>query len=76
MPGDLIGSGTISGPERAELSSLLELTRGGAEPVELANGERRSWLEDGDEITFTARCERDGFVGIGFGFCSGQVTGD
>lgn len=74
MPGDLIGSGTISGPERAELSSLLELTRGGTEPVELANGERRSWLEDGDEITFTARCEREGHVGIGFGACSGRIA--
>jgi fumarylacetoacetase len=73
MPGDLIGSGTISGPERAELSSLLELTRGGAEPVYLANGERRSWLEDGDEVTFTARCEREGYVGIGFGRCAGRI---
>jgi fumarylacetoacetase len=42
MPGDLIGRYTISGPEREELSSLLELTRGGAEPVQLADGERRS----------------------------------
>jgi fumarylacetoacetase len=74
VPGDLIGSGTISGPTRAELSSLLELTAGGTDPVALPNGERRTWLEDGDEITFTARCEREGFAGIGFGRCSGRIV--
>lgn len=74
LPGDLIGSGTISGPTRAELSSLLELTAGGAEPVTLPNGERRSWLEDGDEITFTARCTRAGYASIGFGQCSGRIV--
>jgi fumarylacetoacetase len=73
VPGDLIGSGTISGPTRAELSSLLELTAGGTEPVVLPNGERRTWLEDGDEIAFTGRCERAGYVGIGFGSCSGRI---
>lgn len=74
LPGDLIGSGTISGPTRAELSSLLELTTGGAEPVELPGGEWRSWLEDGDEVIFSARCEREGYVGIGFGRCSGRIA--
>lgn len=72
--GDLIGSGTISGPTRAELSSLLELTDGGTQPVVLPNGERRSWLEDGDEVAFTGRCERSGYVGIGFGTCSGRIV--
>lgn len=74
MPGDLIGSGTISGPTQSELSSLLEWTAGGTRPVELPNGERRSWLEDGDEITFTARCERQGYVSIGFGRCTGRIA--
>lgn len=74
VPGDLIGSGTISGPTRDQLSSLLELTAGGTEPVVLPNGERRSWLEDGDEIVFTGRCEREGFVGIGFGQCGGRIA--
>lgn len=73
-PGDLIGSGTISGPTPDQLSSLLELTVGGTQPVVLPNGERRSWLENGDEIAFTGRCERDGYVGIGFGLCSGRIT--
>jgi fumarylacetoacetase len=71
--GDLIGTGTISGPTTEELSSLLELTRGGASPITLPNGERRSFLLDGDEVSFQGRCERDGFAAIGFGSCVGQV---
>ena len=73
MPGDLIGTGTISGPTRAELSSLLELTFGGTEPVTLPNDEERRFLEDYDEVTFTARCAREGFVSIGFGQCKGMI---
>ncbi|MGO1079590.1 fumarylacetoacetase [Inquilinus sp. CA228] len=73
LPGDLLGTGTISGPTRAQLSSLLELTMGGSEPVTLPNGEQRGFLSDGDEITFTARCRRDGFVPIGFGACTGTI---
>jgi fumarylacetoacetase len=73
VPGDLIGTGTISGPERDQLSSLLELTFGGREPCRLPNGELRRFLEDGDEITFRARCSRDGFVPIGFGECKGLI---
>lgn len=74
-PGDLIGTGTISGPVREELSSMLELTYGGTEPVTLASGEMRSFLEDGDRVIFTARCSRAGFASIGFGECAGTVTG-
>jgi fumarylacetoacetase len=73
MPGDLIGTGTISGPEDHELGSLLELTVGGSRPVDLPNGENRTFLQDGDEVTFRGRCEKAGFVPIGFGPCSGKV---
>ena len=73
LPGDLIGTGTISGPTRAELSSLLELTFGGKEPVKLPNGETRGFLEDGDEVTLAARCEREGFRSLGFGKVTGKI---
>jgi len=73
-PGDLIGTGTISGPRDEELSSMLEFTVAGTRPVTLPNGEVRGFLADGDEVTFTGRCERDGFASIGFGSCSGQIT--
>jgi fumarylacetoacetase len=73
QPGDLIGTGTISGPSPAELSSMLEFTTAGTKPVMLANGEKRGFLEDGDEITFRGRCSRAGFASIGFGSCSGRI---
>ncbi len=72
--GDLIGTGTISGPTRQELSSLLELTMGGLEPATLPNGEQRGYLNDGDEIFLTAKCHRDGFTSIGFGSASGRIV--
>lgn len=72
-PGDLIGTGTISGPRDAELSSMLEFTAGGTRPVTLPNGEIRVFLEDGDEITFEGRCRRDGVASIGFGTCAGTI---
>lgn len=72
-PGDLIGTGTISGPTRADLASFFELTFAGQEPITLANGETRAFIEDGDEITFTGRCERPGFTSIGFGSCAGRI---
>lgn len=72
--GDLIGTGTISGPRDEELSSMLELTVAGTRPVTLPNGEVRGFLADGDEVTFTARCERDGFASIGFGSCMGEIA--
>ena len=62
QPGDLIGTGTISGPSPAELSSMLEFTTAGAKPVVLPNGEQRGFLQDGDEITFRGRCSRQGYV--------------
>ncbi len=74
LAGDLIGTGTISGPRDEELSSMLEFTVAGTRPVKLPNGEVRSFLADGDEVTFTGRCERDGFASIGFGSCRGQIV--
>jgi fumarylacetoacetase len=73
QPGDLIGTGTISGPTPAELSSMLEFTSGGTKPVAFPNGETRGFLEDGDEITFRGRCSREGFATIGFGSCTGRI---
>ena len=73
-PGDLFGSGTISGPHRSGFGCLLELTFGGTEPLTLANGETRTFLEDGDEVILRGHCRRDGFVPIGFGECRGVVT--
>jgi fumarylacetoacetase len=75
QPGDLLGSGTQSGPLPTEAGSLLELTQAGKQPVELANGERRTFVEDGDRLILTATCERDGFARIGFGEASASVTG-
>ncbi|MGY3534586.1 fumarylacetoacetase [Bradyrhizobium sp. USDA 4452] len=73
QPGDLIGTGTISGPSTAQLSSMLECTAAGARPAVLPNGERRGFLEDGDEVTFRGRCSREGFASIGFGSCVGRI---
>jgi fumarylacetoacetase len=75
QPGDLLGSGTISGPTKESRGSLIELTWRGAEPLTLPTGETRRFLEDGDEVLLRGRCERDGFVAIGLGTCSGRVIG-
>ena len=72
-PGDLIASGTISGPEKTNRGCLLELTWKGEEPLRLANGETRAFLEDGDEVTIAAYCEREGFNRIGLGTCKGMI---
>jgi fumarylacetoacetase len=72
--GDLLGSGTISGPMRAEFGSLMEITDNGSLPLKLANGEERTFLEDGDEVVLRARCAREGFAPIGFGECRGLVV--
>ncbi len=72
-PGDLLGTGTISGAEKSNRGCLLEITRRGAEPVELPDGETRKFLEDGDEIILAAFAERDGAVRIGFGECRGRI---
>ncbi|MDM0113739.1 fumarylacetoacetase [Variovorax sp. J22R133] len=71
--GDLFGSGTLSGPEAGQGGSLLELSDGGKRPVELANGETRTFLEDGDTVILRAYCQREGFRRIGFGECRGTV---
>ena len=71
--GDLLGSGTVSGPDRKTAGCLLEITARGAEPIGLPGGESRSFLEDGDEVILRARCERKGFVGIGLGECRGVI---
>ncbi len=73
-PGDLLGTGTISGSEIVESGSLLELTHDARDPLVLPSKERRGYLEDGDEVRFSARCLRDGFVPIGFGRCEARVS--
>ncbi|RID85409.1 fumarylacetoacetase [Peribacillus asahii] len=70
--GDLLASGTISGPALESRGSLLELTWGGSEPIQMNNGEPRNWLEDGDELTLTAWCQGDGYR-IGFGEVTGRI---
>jgi len=72
-PGDLIASGTVSGPEPTARGCLLELTWRGRDPITLANGETRTFLEDGDEITLRGWCEREGMRPVGFGTCVGVV---
>jgi fumarylacetoacetase len=73
--GDLIASGTVSGPTRDSRGCLLELAWRGTEPVTLPTGEQRRFLEDGDEVIFRGFCEREGFARIGFGECRGTVVG-
>ena len=72
-PGDLLGSGTISGPTRDQAGALMELALAGREPVSLPTGETRSFLQDGDTIVLKGWCEREGRVRIGFGLNEGRV---
>jgi fumarylacetoacetase len=72
-PGDLLGSGTVSGPSDDARACLLELTRRGADPVSLSGGETRTFLLDGDEVIVRGWCERAGAARIGFGECRGIV---
>ena len=72
-PGDLMGTGTQSGPGPGEQGCLLELSQGGRVPVALQNGEARSFLKDGDTVIMRGWCERTGFQRIGFGECTGKV---
>jgi fumarylacetoacetase len=74
QPGDLLGTGTISGPTPDSLGSLLETTEGGRKPLTLITGEKRTFLEDGDEVILRARAAREGFAMIGFGECRGLVV--
>ena len=73
-PGDLMGSGTQSGPEPGQGGSLLELSSGGKAPLQLANGEKRCFLEDGDTVILRGHCARPGFRRIGFGDCTGTIV--
>ncbi|MEL7098029.1 MAG: fumarylacetoacetase [Pseudomonadota bacterium] len=71
-PGDLLGSGTISGPEKDQRGALLELSWGGKEPITLETGETRSFIEDGDTLGLHGHAQGDGYR-IGFGDCIGKV---
>ncbi|KOF54059.1 MULTISPECIES: fumarylacetoacetase [unclassified Achromobacter] len=73
QPGDLLGTGTLSGPQPSEAGSLLELSQGGKSPVELPWGETRAFLQDGDQIIIRAECVKAGYPRIGFGESSGTV---
>ena len=74
QPGDLFGSGTVSGTAPGSEGCLLEMTRGGRNPVSLPGGETRTYLADGDEVIFRATARREGYASIGFGECRGTVT--
>ena len=73
QPGDLFGSGTLSGPTLDQAAALIELTTGGKHPINLPNGEQRTFLEDGDAVVLRGWCEKPGAVRIGFGECWGTV---
>jgi fumarylacetoacetase len=73
QPGDLLGSGTLSGPTPDQAGSLLELSGGGRQPIVLPNGETRSFLQDGDTLTLRGYCERAGAARIGLGEVSATV---
>ncbi|KAK6294218.1 hypothetical protein J4Q44_G00350480 [Coregonus suidteri] len=71
-PGDLLASGTISGPEPDSFGSMLELSWKGSKTVDLGGGETRTFLKDGDEVTLTGYCEGSGYR-VGFGPCVGTI---
>jgi fumarylacetoacetase len=71
--GDLLGSGTLSGPTLDQAGALIELTQGGKNPLQFANGEQRVYLEDGDAVVLRGWCEKTGAARIGFGECVGTV---
>lgn len=73
-PGDLLGSGTVSGPERDARGCLLELAWRGTEPVVLSSGEQRSFVADGDEVILRGWCERPGVARVGFGECRATIV--
>ncbi|HEY1260060.1 MAG TPA: fumarylacetoacetase [Stellaceae bacterium] len=74
QPGDLFGTGTISGPTMEGYGSLMELSADGTRATVLASGETRTFVEDGDEVIFRAHCRRPGFVSIGFGECRARIV--
>ena len=71
--GDLLGSGTISGPGAGQAGAMIELAYGGSKPVTLSNGEQRGFLHDGDAVILRGWCEKPGHARIGFGESRGQV---
>lgn len=72
-PGDLMGSGTLSGPDPFSRACLLEMTQGGKNPITLPNGEQRTFLADGDTVIMRGYCQQDGGVRLGFGECRTTV---
>ncbi|ANN78442.1 fumarylacetoacetase [Bordetella flabilis] len=75
-PGDLLSSGTVSGPDVRDSGCLLERTRDGQTPLALSGGEQRGYLEDGDTVELRAVCAAPGAVSIGFGVCAGTVVAE
>jgi fumarylacetoacetase len=75
VAGDLFGSGTISGVTPEGYGSLMELSADGQRTISLESGERRTFLEDGDEVIFRAHCRREGYAPIGFGECRARIAG-
>ena len=73
QPGDLLGTGTLSGPTLDQAAALIELTTGGKNPINLPNGETRTWLEDGDSVVLRGWCEKPGAARVGFGECEGTL---
>jgi fumarylacetoacetase len=73
-PGDLFGSGTVSGTDANSIGCLLEMTFGGRDTITLTNGETRRYLQDEDEVIFRAHCRRPDSVTIGFGECRGKIV--
>ncbi|MDO8277376.1 MAG: fumarylacetoacetase [Burkholderiaceae bacterium] len=73
QPGDLLGSGTLSGPTLDQAGALMELSAGGKNPIALPNGETRTYLQDGDTVALRGHCSREGTARIGFGECAGTL---
>ena len=73
QPGDVLATGTLSGPEEGQAAALIEITRGGQQALTLPNGEQRTFLLDGDTVNLRARCQKAGAAGLGFGDCSATV---
>ncbi|HEY9316830.1 fumarylacetoacetase [Achromobacter deleyi] len=73
QPGDMLGTGTLSGPQASEAGSLLELSNGGKTAIDLPWGEKRTFLQDGDQVIMRAACVKEGYPRIGFGESSGTV---
>uniref|UniRef100_A0A0E9XQH2 Fumarylacetoacetase n=2 Tax=Anguilla anguilla TaxID=7936 RepID=A0A0E9XQH2_ANGAN len=71
-PGDLLASGTISGPDPESFGSMLELSWRGSKTIDLGGGETRTFLKDGDEVSIKGYCEGNGYR-VGFGKCTGRI---